>query len=100
MLAAVAGQFRALAEPTRLALLQALRAGTKSVMELAEGAGLSHANASKHLLVLAAAGFVVRREQGTRSIYTLADRTTETLCSLMCDRVARRREQDLRVLRE
>jgi len=99
MLAAVADQFRALGEPARLRLLQILRTGTHSVMALAAKAGLSHANASKHLLLLASTGFVTRREEGTKSVYALADRSTESLCSIMCDRVTRKAETDLRVLK-
>jgi len=99
MLDAVAEQFRALGEPTRLRLLQILRTGPHSVTRLAEKAGLSHANASKHLLVLAAAGFASRREQGTKSVYALADGTTKALCSIMCDRVTRQAEAELKVLR-
>jgi len=99
MLDAVAGQFRALSEPARLRLLQMLRGGPASVTDLAARTGLSHANASKHLLVLAGAGFVVRREEGTRTVYALADATTQTLCELMCDRVTRRAEADFRRLR-
>ncbi len=99
MLDAVAEQFRALGEPARLKLLQLLRTGPHSVMELAAAADLSHANASKHLLLLAAAGFVTRREEGTKSVYALSDETTEALCSIMCDRVTRKAEADLRVLR-
>lgn len=99
MLDAVADQFRALAEPARLRLLQVLRTGPHSVLELAEATGLSHANASKHLLVLAGAGFTSRHEDGTKSIYALADATTERLCSIMCDRITRKAETELRVLR-
>lgn len=99
MLDAVAAQFGALSEPARLRLLQVLRTGPHSVTDLAEKTGLSHANASKHLLVLAGAGFASRREDGNRSVYALADETTETLCSMMCDRVTRRVETELRVLR-
>ncbi len=99
MFDAVAEQFRALSVPTRLRLLQALRGGPRSVAELAEAAALSHANASKHLLVLASAGFVTRSEEGTRSMYARADEATETLCALMCDRVTRALEGKLRVLR-
>lgn len=98
MLEAVAQQFRALAEPTRLRLLHALRTGPKSVGELAEATGLSHANASKHLLLLAAAAFVARREDGTRTLYALADRSTDTLCTLMCDRVTQQAQAGLRTL--
>ena len=86
-------------EPARLRLLQALRAAPLSVAELAASTGLSHANASKHLLLLTSAGFLTRREVGTKSVYALADATTESLCRLMCDRVTRQREAGLRMLR-
>jgi DNA-binding transcriptional ArsR family regulator len=99
MLDAVAEQFRALGEPARLRLLQVLRTGPRSVTELAAETGLSHANASKHLLLLASAGFVSRREEGVKSVYALADASTERLCSIMCDRVTERAEAELRVLR-
>jgi DNA-binding transcriptional ArsR family regulator len=99
MLQAVAGQFRALAEPARLRLLQALRDGPHNVAELAAAAGTSHANASKHLLVLADAGFVTRRHEGTKTLYELADDSTERFCGIMCDRVTERAARSLEELR-
>jgi DNA-binding transcriptional ArsR family regulator len=99
MLRAVAEQFRALGEPARLRLLQALREGARSVMDLAKATETSHANASKHLLVLATRGFVTRRQEGTKTVYALADDSTERFCSIMCDRVSQRAEQSLRGLR-
>jgi DNA-binding transcriptional ArsR family regulator len=99
MVRAVADQFRALSEPARLRLLQALRAGPKNVTELAEVACTSHANASKHLLVLADAGFVTRTQEGTSTRYALSDDTTEQFCQVMCDRVSARAAASLRTLR-
>lgn len=99
MLDAVADQFRALGEPARLRLLQVLRTGPRSVTDLAAATGLSHANASKHLLLLASTGFVTRREEGTKTVYALSDASTESLCSIMCDRVTRKAEAELRVLK-
>lgn len=96
MLAGVAARFRLLGEPARLRLLQVLRRGPSSVTALAEETGLSHANASKHLLVLTAGGFLSRREEGPRAVYALADDTTEALCAILCDRVARRGEAVVR----
>ena len=99
MLQAVAAQFRALSEPARLRLLQALREGPLNVTELAAAAGTSHANASKHLLVLADAGFVTRTQDGTHTRYALSDDSTERFCSLMCDRVSDQAAATLRGLR-
>lgn len=99
LLEAVARRFRALAEPVRLRLLEALCDGPLTVGELAQRFGQSHANTSKHLLVLAAAGFVSRSEQGTRTRYALAGATTERLCALICEHVLRGAEADLEGLR-
>ncbi|HEX6558521.1 MAG TPA: metalloregulator ArsR/SmtB family transcription factor [Longimicrobiales bacterium] len=83
----IAGRFKALAEPARLKILDALRNGEKSVSELAEDLDSSHANISKHLSVLFAGGFVKRRKQGLSVFYRLADKTVFKLCDVMCGRI-------------
>src|SRR5687768_5611052 len=60
---------RALASGTRLALMDLLSQGERSVDELASLAGLSVANASQHLQVLRRAGLVTTRREGTRVRY-------------------------------
>lgn len=87
MLERVAAQFRALAEPSRLQLLNLLFDGERSVGELVAASGLSLANASKHLGVLHQAGWVERRRDGVNVRYQLADARAFGLCELMCDRV-------------
>lgn len=87
MLARVAEQFRALAEPSRLALMNLLFDGERTVGELVERSGLSLANASKHLGLLHRAGWVERRKDGQNVVYTLADERTQQLCDIMCSRV-------------
>lgn len=89
LLESVAGQFRALAEPARLAMLQRLQAGEASVNELSEGTGFSQANTSKHLSMLHAAGFLKRSKRGTSVVYSIADPIVHELCNLMCARVGR-----------
>lgn len=79
----IADRFRALAEPMRLRLLNALRDGERSVGELAEGTGAGQANASKHLQLLLQHGFVVRRKEGTTTWYRVADPAVYALCSLI-----------------
>jgi DNA-binding transcriptional ArsR family regulator len=88
LLARVAERFAALADPTRLALLQRLCEGEASVQTLAESSGISHSSASRHLSALAAQGFLARRAQGTAAIYALADETPRQLCRLMCGHLA------------
>lgn len=64
---------RALGSRVRLELLDYLAQGERSVDALAEIAGLSVANASKHLQQLKAAGLVLARRDGKHIRYGLAD---------------------------
>jgi len=52
--------FGALADPTRRAILDRLRRGPCTVMELAEPFDISQPSISKHLKVLETAGLIVR----------------------------------------
>ena len=56
--------FRALADPTRRAMLGDLAAGPRTVGELAGPFDISLAGASKHIQVLQRAGLIEREEQG------------------------------------
>jgi len=89
-LARVAEQFKALSDPMRLAILNALFDGERCVGDLADQVGSSIANVSKHLAVLHKAGWVTRAREGTSIHYTLADTRTAALCELMCARVRER----------
>lgn len=84
VLTLVAERFKALAEPARLQLLNALREGERTVSELVDVTELSQANVSKHLRVLANLGFVTRRKEGLYAYYALADKTVFRLCDIMC----------------
>jgi ArsR family transcriptional regulator len=82
----VADRFKALAEPSRLAILQALRGGERTVSQLMADTGLGQANLSKHLQLLHGAGFLDRRRDGVSVAYRLADADVLELCELMCRR--------------
>jgi DNA-binding transcriptional ArsR family regulator len=62
------GIFRALADPTRRAMLRTLAAGERPIGELAAPFRMSFAAASKHVKVLESAGLVRRRIQGRRHL--------------------------------
>lgn len=80
-----ARRFRLLGDPTRLRLLNALNlAGELSVGEVAEAAGTTVPNASKHLAQLERDGLVARRRDGTTVHYRIADPTLAELCALVC----------------
>ena len=83
----VAERFRALAEPARLHIMNALREGEHTVGELVEATGFGTANVSKHLQLLHAAGFVTRRKDGLYVYYGLAGEDAFRLCDIMCGRL-------------
>ena len=63
--------FRAIADPTRREILGLLRAGRRSVGEIAENFRTSRPAISRHLRVLRTAGLVVARRDGTARICEL-----------------------------
>ena len=98
MIELVAERFRALGEPARLHIMQALRGGEQTVGELVEATGLGMANVSKHLQLLHAAGFVTRRKEGLYVSYGIAGEDVFRLCDIMCGRLAAETEERRRVL--
>ena len=80
----VAERFRALADATRLRILNALRSGEATVGQLVLTTDLGQANVSKHLQTLHRQGFVERRKEGTSTIYRVADPAVFQLCDLVC----------------
>jgi len=80
----IADRFRALAEPTRIKLLDRLRDGEATVFELTALVGTTQQNVSKHLNLLQHAGIVARRKQGNFSYYRIGDDTVYTLCESVC----------------
>ncbi len=97
--ASVAERFRALAEPMRLRLLNALRSGEDSVGSLAERTGGGQANVSKHLQVLHQQGFVSRRKEGTTTWYCISDPKVFQLCDLACGQLERDLDRRSKLLR-
>lgn len=83
----IAASFRALSEPTRLAILQELKGGPLTVNEIVEAIGLSQAHVSKQLSVLREAGFLAREQRGTQAYYSIGDEMVMQLCALVCDRL-------------
>ncbi len=86
----VAAYFQALAEPTRLQLLNLLREGERNVGELAQLTGCSAANVSRHLALLTQHGLLAREPRGNSAYYRIADESIYGLCDLVCDSIARR----------
>jgi DNA-binding transcriptional ArsR family regulator len=65
--------FQALANPTRIAIVEALRDGEMSAGKLIEKLGIEQANASQHLSILRAKQIVVNRKVGNQVFYSIRD---------------------------
>jgi DNA-binding transcriptional ArsR family regulator len=61
----------ALSDPTRRRIFEELRAGPRSVGDLAAGLPVSRPAVSQHLRVLEDVGLVTHRRNGTRHLYEL-----------------------------
>ena len=73
MLPSKGDPFDALGDPNRRAIVEQLRAGDRSVRELADALPISRPAVSRHLRLLKDAGLVVDRAEGTRRLYRLHD---------------------------
>jgi DNA-binding transcriptional ArsR family regulator len=65
--------FQALAHPTRIAVVEALRYGELSAGQLIERLDLEQANASQHFSVLRSKQIVTTRKEGNQVFYSLRD---------------------------
>lgn len=80
----VANQFRVLAEPLRLEILQYLENEEKTVNEIVMATNASQPNISKHLRVMLEAGVLVKRQDKNNVFYSVADHTIFTMCETVC----------------
>lgn len=77
--------FKALANPTRLRILDALRVGELTVGEVQDRLDLAQSTASQHLAALRAYDLVEARRVGTSVWYRVADKTIWELLDLTRD---------------
>src|SRR5215472_18953240 len=80
----IARRFRVLGDPLRVRMLDLLRDEELSVNELSERLHAGQQNISKHLALLADAGMVARRKEGTRVYYRITDMAVFELCEQVC----------------
>jgi ArsR family transcriptional regulator, cadmium/lead-responsive transcriptional repressor len=74
--------FRGFADPSRLAILQALRAGPLTVTEVVKATGLAQSNVSNHLSCLRDCGLVASEQKGRYVRYRLSDERVAQLLDL------------------
>ena len=74
--------FRGFSDPSRLSILDTLRAGPLTVTEIVEVTGLSQSNTSNHLACLWDCGLVIREQRGRYVRYRLSDERVAALLGL------------------
>ncbi len=65
--------FKALADPTRLKILEFIKNDEKCICEIIPHTGKSQPNVSQHLKVMKYAGIVNERKDGTRIMIKVSD---------------------------
>jgi DNA-binding transcriptional ArsR family regulator len=78
-LEAKARLFRALGDPSRLAVLELLRNGPKCVSDLVAITGLAQSNVSGHLSFLRDCGLVGREQRGRFAYYSVSVSEAEAI---------------------
>jgi DNA-binding transcriptional ArsR family regulator len=66
-----ASTFQALGHPTRIAIVEMLRAGELSAGVIQERLGIEQANVSQHLSILRSRQIVTNRKEGNQVFYSL-----------------------------
>jgi len=66
--------FKALADPTRLKILECIKNEEKCICEVIPYTGKSQPNVSLHLKTLKNAGLITERKEGTRIMLSIADK--------------------------
>jgi DNA-binding transcriptional ArsR family regulator len=74
---------RALAHPTRIAILEMLRRGEVCVCEMSPELEAGQANVSQHLAVLRDSHLVTAQREGTRMMYRVTDERVFQVLDLM-----------------
>ena len=83
---------KALADPIRLDVVQALTGGERCVCELTEQLGLAQSRLSFHLRVMRDAGLIEAREQGRWVYYKLCPEAVERLQAWLAEIAASSRQ--------
>lgn len=75
--------FQALANPTRIAVLDELRSGELTVGDLVQRLKVEQSNLSQHLAILRARQIVSARKSGSQVFYSVRDTTIFRILDLM-----------------
>jgi ArsR family transcriptional regulator len=74
--------FKALADPTRLKIIECIKDGERCICEVIPYTGKSQPNVSIHLKVLKQAGLVNERKDGTKIMLSIVNKNVFRLINL------------------
>ncbi len=94
----IAARLKAMGNPFRLRILQALHEGELSVSEIHTRVGGSQANVSKHLNVLRGADLVTSRREGVSVYYRISDASVFSICETVCDSLLHQASSEVAVI--
>lgn len=80
----ISTMLKALAEPTRLKMMQQLHQGECSVGDLVSKLDCTQANVSRHLKNLSSVNLVKSRKDGTTVFYSISDPCVDKMCESIC----------------
>ncbi len=84
---------KAIAQPTRIAILETLRQGEECVCRICPAVGGNQPNVSKHLSVMKRAGILDSRQEGTMTFYWVKDTRVYEILDLV-DQMIRRENRE------
>ena len=76
---------KALAQPTRLKILEFLRGGERCVCEIFPAIGEEQSNTSRHLNLMMSAGILSRRKDGLKIYYAIKHRQVLEIMDLAAE---------------
>jgi DNA-binding transcriptional ArsR family regulator len=88
---------KAVAQPTRLAILEFLRAGEECVCRICPALGGNQPNISKHLALMKKAGVLDSRQEGTMTFYWVKDTRVYEILDLVDEMIRRETRERLKV---
>ncbi|HEU0264118.1 MAG TPA: metalloregulator ArsR/SmtB family transcription factor [Geobacterales bacterium] len=76
---------KALAQPTRLKIIEFLRDGERCVCEIFPAIGEEQSNTSRHLNMMLSSGILSRRKEGLKIYYAIKHREILAIVDLVTD---------------
>lgn len=92
--------FKALAHPIRLAIIEQLKNGERSVGQLVDVNHVEQSSISKNLAVLKHAGILSSRQQGVTVYYGIRDHDIFKVLRVVSDILATRHKESAKILTE